>query len=38
MANKRMKLPIPETWETQLSLHGNKASTWETLIGKTTTY
>ncbi|EDV28934.1 uncharacterized protein TRIADDRAFT_52303 [Trichoplax adhaerens] len=31
-ANKRMKLPVPETWETQLSLHGNKASTWETLI------
>jgi telomerase protein component 1 len=33
-AGKRMKLPIPETWETQVSLKGNKASTWEDLIGK----
>lgn len=32
-ANKRMKLPTPETWETQVSLKGNKASTWEDLIG-----
>ena len=31
-ANKRMKLPIPETWETQISLKGNKASVWEQLI------
>lgn len=30
-----MKLPTPETWETQVSLKGNKASTWEDLIGKT---
>ncbi|XP_064601394.1 LOW QUALITY PROTEIN: telomerase protein component 1-like [Liolophura sinensis] len=29
---KRMKLPIPQTWETQVSLKGNKASTWEELI------
>lgn len=33
-AGKRMKLPVPETWETQVSLKGNKASTWEGLIGK----
>ena len=33
-AGKRMKLPTPETWETQVSLHGNKASTWESLIGE----
>jgi len=32
-AEKRMKLPMPETWETQVSLKGNKASTWEDLIG-----
>ncbi|KAK3603040.1 hypothetical protein CHS0354_037788 [Potamilus streckersoni] len=31
-SGKRMKLPIPETWETQVSLKGNKASTWEELI------
>jgi telomerase protein component 1 len=31
-AGKRMKLPTPETWETQVSLKGNKASTWEELI------
>ncbi|GAB1606551.1 telomerase protein component 1-like, partial [Argonauta hians] len=31
-AGQRMKLAIPETWETQLSLHGNGASTWESLI------
>ncbi len=29
---KRMKLPIPETWETQVSMKGNKASVWEQLI------
>lgn len=28
-----MKLPIPETWETQVSLKGNKAKTWEDLLG-----
>jgi telomerase protein component 1 len=31
-AGKRMKLSQPETWETFLSLKGNKASTWEELI------
>ncbi|XP_059178831.1 telomerase protein component 1-like [Physella acuta] len=31
-AGKRMKLPVPETWETQVSLKGNKAKTWEDLI------
>jgi len=32
MAGKRMKLPTPETWETEISLKGNKASTWQSLI------
>mmetsp|Transcript_17840 Transcript_17840/g.53578 ORF Transcript_17840/g.53578 Transcript_17840/m.53578 type:complete len:805 (+) Transcript_17840:292-2706(+) len=31
-AGKRMKLPVPETWETLVSAKGNKASTWEELI------
>lgn len=31
-AGKRMKLPTPETWETQVSLKGNKAEVWEELI------
>lgn len=31
-AGKRMKLPTPVTWETQLSALGNKASTWESLL------
>ena len=31
-AGKRMKLPTPETWETQVSTKGNKASTWQDLI------
>ncbi|RNA40619.1 telomerase component 1-like, partial [Brachionus plicatilis] len=31
-AGKRMKLEIPETWETQISMHGNKAEVWEKLI------
>ena len=31
-AGKRMKLPVPETWETLLSARGNSASTWEQLI------
>ena len=34
MAGKRMKLPTPETWETQVSLKGNKATTWQELIGR----
>ncbi|CAG0884774.1 unnamed protein product [Darwinula stevensoni] len=32
MSGKRMKLSVPETWETQVSLKGNKASIWEALI------
>ncbi|XP_071942652.1 telomerase protein component 1-like [Antedon mediterranea] len=32
MAGKRMKLAIPETWETQVSKFGNKAKTWERLL------
>ncbi|GFS98075.1 telomerase protein component 1 [Nephila pilipes] len=31
-AGQRMKLPIPETWETQISAHGNKACIWEKLL------
>ena len=31
-AGKRMKLPVPETWETLLSARGNSANTWEQLI------
>ncbi|XP_050397784.2 telomerase protein component 1 [Patella vulgata] len=31
-AGKRMKLPVPETWETQVSLKGNKATTWQQLL------
>ena len=31
-AGKRMKLPTPETWETQISMKGNKAQVWEDLI------
>ena len=31
-AGKRMKLPTPETWETQVSMKGNKANVWEELI------
>lgn len=31
-AGKRMKLLVPETWETQVSSKGNKSSTWEALI------
>lgn len=30
-----MKLTIPETWETQISAHGNKPDVWESLIGNT---
>ncbi|CAD5119855.1 DgyrCDS8439 [Dimorphilus gyrociliatus] len=29
---KRMKLPTPETWETQISMKGNKSFVWEGLI------
>ena len=31
-AGKRLKLPVPETWETLLSAKGNKAETWQELI------
>eukprot|EP00041_Stephanoeca_diplocostata_P033397 m.1103009 g.1103009 ORF g.1103009 m.1103009 type:complete len:2589 (+) comp24329_c0_seq1:101-7867(+) len=31
-AGKRMRLAVPETWETQVSLKGNTASTWEMLL------
>ena len=31
-AGKRMKLATPVTWETQISLHGNKAEVWQQLI------
>jgi len=31
-AGKRMRLPVPETWETQVAMKGNKASVWEKLI------
>jgi telomerase protein component 1 len=31
-AGQRMKLPVPETWETLVSAKGNRASTWEELI------
>ena len=32
-AGKRMKLKVPETWETQIALHGNTATVWQQLIG-----
>lgn len=32
-AGFRMKIPPPETWETQLAIHGNHAAIWEKLIG-----
>ncbi|GIX90671.1 hypothetical protein CEXT_586843 [Caerostris extrusa] len=31
-AGERMKLPIPETWETQISSQGNKPEVWGKLI------
>ncbi|XP_067870025.1 telomerase protein component 1-like [Heterodontus francisci] len=31
-AGKRMKLQLPETWDRQLSLHGNTVQIWEELI------
>ena len=31
-AGKRMKLKTPITWETQISLHGNKPEVWANLI------
>ncbi|GCC45869.1 hypothetical protein chiPu_0030127, partial [Chiloscyllium punctatum] len=32
-SGKRMKLQLPESWERELSLHGNRAEVWERLIG-----
>lgn len=32
-SGQRLKLKEPETWERLLSMEGNKASTWEKLIG-----
>lgn len=32
-AGKPMKLKQPDTWECKLSQEGNKAATWEKLIG-----
>ncbi|XP_021002765.2 telomerase protein component 1 isoform X3 [Parasteatoda tepidariorum] len=32
LAGKRMKLPQPITWETQVSANGNKANVWEGII------
>ena len=31
-AGKRMKLPVPETWETQISTNGNRAWVWQNLM------
>ncbi|XP_069796907.1 telomerase protein component 1 isoform X3 [Narcine bancroftii] len=31
-AGTRMKLPVPDTWERELCLHGNSARCWERLI------
>lgn len=31
-AGKRMRLPVPETWETVISAKGNDARVWESLI------
>eukprot|EP00759_Apiculatamorpha_spiralis_P010335 PhF_6_TR17089/c0_g1_i1/m.26259/K11127/TEP1; telomerase protein component 1 len=33
-AGKRMRLPVPETWETKLSAEGNLPEVWESLIEK----
>ena len=27
-----MHLPTPETWETQVSIHGNTTATWQSLL------
>mmetsp|Transcript_8043 Transcript_8043/g.15800 ORF Transcript_8043/g.15800 Transcript_8043/m.15800 type:complete len:709 (+) Transcript_8043:1761-3887(+) len=32
LAGKRMKIPTPVTWETELSAKGNKAEVWEKLV------
>ncbi|XP_060677326.1 telomerase protein component 1 [Hemiscyllium ocellatum] len=33
-SGKRMKLQLPESWERELSLHGNRAEIWERLIDR----
>ena len=33
-ASKRMKVPTPVTWETELSAKGNNSASWEGLINK----
>ena len=32
MAGKRLKIPVPQTWETLVSKNGNCAAVWESLI------
>jgi telomerase protein component 1 len=32
LANKRMKIPTPVTWETEISRKGNRADVWEDLV------
>lgn len=34
LSGKRMKLKLPDTWDRLLSQEGNKAATWEKLIGR----
>ena len=34
LAGKRLKVPIPKTWETELSTIGNKPAVWESLLEK----
>ena len=34
LIGKRMKVPIPKTWETELSSVGNKPAVWESLLEK----
>jgi telomerase protein component 1 len=31
-ASKRMKIPTPVTWETELSANGNTAANWRNLV------
>ena len=33
LSGTRMKLKVPDTWETLCSLHGNKPSVWQKLLG-----
>jgi len=32
LAGKRMKIPTPRTWETEVSMKGNRAEVWESLV------